>query len=436
MTLYRRTFLAGLGASLLASCINRRKLPEADYDCAIVGAGAAGISAARFLLERGKRVVLLEARSRVGGRAWTDTETWGIPFDQGAAWLHHFRKNPLRKFVDEDSGLAPASTDSAAFYSGGVRIAEDAHAAYAEAETRILRRIREVAGSGRDASLGSLVSGDPWERHVVDLASSGTIGGTPSEISVRDLASRSAEDDVVPESGVGALVASLSVGLPIRFSAPVDAIDISGRAVSISTNRGSVEARSCIVTAPVSVLASGRIRFSKEIDAKVRSSFGLIGMGTFEKIAFRLKRRPPVTEDFRVAYSELVAGRPHVVSFHPTLAVATVLYGADWARNIRVGGRAAQVAFGISVLKDALGTGIEAEIDGDPIVTDWAHDPWALGSYSYVRHTNSTAREIYQAELDERIAFAGEAAGTSAPSTVGGAWLSGTAAARRLLARL
>ena len=66
-----------------------------DFDVAVVGAGAAGIAAARTLRDAGLGCVVLEASGRLGGRAWTDTASLGAPFDQGASWLHDAENNPL-----------------------------------------------------------------------------------------------------------------------------------------------------------------------------------------------------------------------------------------------------------------------------------------------------------------------------------------------------
>src|SRR5262245_6334802 len=71
----------------------------AETDVAIVGAGAAGIAAARKIIAGGRRVVLLEAADRVGGRCITDTATFGAPFDTGAHWMHTPDLNPLAKLA-------------------------------------------------------------------------------------------------------------------------------------------------------------------------------------------------------------------------------------------------------------------------------------------------------------------------------------------------
>ena len=66
-----------------------------DVDVVVVGAGAAGLAAAKALAKAGKSVVVFEAMDRIGGRAFTETETFGVPFDRGCAWLHAADRNPF-----------------------------------------------------------------------------------------------------------------------------------------------------------------------------------------------------------------------------------------------------------------------------------------------------------------------------------------------------
>src|SRR5204863_4408220 len=58
-----------------------------DVDVCVVGAGYAGLTAARRLHQHGKSVAVLEARDRVGGRIWTQPLSDGTPVDRGGAWL-------------------------------------------------------------------------------------------------------------------------------------------------------------------------------------------------------------------------------------------------------------------------------------------------------------------------------------------------------------
>src|SRR5215469_17654150 len=94
--LSRRCFLAASAAS--AASVGTRAIAaqdRSDLDAAIIGAGAAGIAAARRLAGARVRIAVIEASPRVGGRCLTDTATFGVPFDRGAHWIHVPDLNPV-----------------------------------------------------------------------------------------------------------------------------------------------------------------------------------------------------------------------------------------------------------------------------------------------------------------------------------------------------
>src|SRR5580698_1766253 len=96
--LSRRSFLAASAALTAGSARAAPEAPRSRYvDVVIVGAGAAGIAAARRLAAAGRKVALIEAAATVGGRCITDTATFGVPFDRGAHWVHMPDINPLAK---------------------------------------------------------------------------------------------------------------------------------------------------------------------------------------------------------------------------------------------------------------------------------------------------------------------------------------------------
>ena len=100
----RRDVLAGLGGASLSALLPRLSFAQslpANPDVVVIGAGGAGLSAARTLLKAGKSVVILEAMNRVGGRAYTESETFGVPFDWGCQWIQAADRNPLLPLAKE-----------------------------------------------------------------------------------------------------------------------------------------------------------------------------------------------------------------------------------------------------------------------------------------------------------------------------------------------
>ena len=86
-TLNRRHFLALTVSSVIASTSAARAQVPSNPDVVVVGAGAAGLAAAKTLMARGLSVAVVEANDRIGGRAWTESETFGVPFDHGCSWV-------------------------------------------------------------------------------------------------------------------------------------------------------------------------------------------------------------------------------------------------------------------------------------------------------------------------------------------------------------
>lgn len=437
MTVSRRTFAGLLGGGLLAGPKAMAKLPPAPVDCVIVGAGAAGIAAARRLREKGRRVILLEARQRVGGRAWTDTGTLGLPFDRGAAWIEHFSANPLRQEVRR-LGIATLATSpsNAWMFEAGKPVPQETMALLEQGESGVLASIAALAESGEDKALSALIAGgDPWQTMIVDISTSATIGAPPDEVSALDLALRRGEGDRLPAGGMGALLARLASGLDIRLGTPVSRVDASGKACRVETAAGTIECRSVLVTLPTDLIVSGTLDFAPALAPDMLDAFASLKLGTFEKIAFRLSRNLHAGHDFAIAGTLVREGRPHAIHVDPRFPVVTVLYGAVWADAIRSGGDAAKLEFGQAALRDAFGSSAPALVEGPAILTDWRGDPHSGGSYTAARPGKRTARSVYRANIAERIFFAGEADDTGQSSSIGGAWLSGMRAADAIVAR-
>src|SRR6186713_1428225 len=103
MFVSRRNFLAGAAALAPASALGAPS-PSGETDVAIIGAGAAGIAAARRVAAAGRRFALIEASNHIGGRCVTDTRSFGAPFDRGAHWIRQAEMNPVMRAAAK-SGL-------------------------------------------------------------------------------------------------------------------------------------------------------------------------------------------------------------------------------------------------------------------------------------------------------------------------------------------
>lgn len=404
-----------------------------SYDVVIVGAGAAGIAAGRLLQRHGRRALLLEARERVGGRAWTDTAALGLPFDMGAAWLHDARGNPLAGLAASDGVVTRVSErGNERFLDHGEACPPEVMAAYRRAARRVERRGRLRAWLGPDVPLAQLAGRDPWEAVAVGQQGGLSAAEAPDAVSARDFYRLPDGVDLLVEGGLGAFVAGLADGLEVRLNTPVQRIDASGPEVAVSGAFGTVRAGACLVTVPTGVLAAGAIAFEPALPAAVTDAFAALPLSLLLKVGFRLKRRLPLPYHFVAGRALLLAGRIHIVHLHPTLPLLTVFAGGAHAREVSAEGEGAKRAFAEDVLVETFGTSIREEL-AEALTTGWDADPFARGAYAVPRPGHVDARRVYRHVHAGRVHFAGEAGGGRRAMTVAGAWQSGERAAARIL---
>ena len=246
----RRSFLAG-SAIVAAAPALAAPAAHADFDVLIVGAGAAGIAAARRLARAGHRFVVLEASDRWGGRCFTDTRTFGFPYERGARWIYTPDLTPIGKLASEVGlgiSVAPA----------GQRL-RIGHRNARESETedfftdllRSNRTISEAASGKVDISCAQALPKDlgDWRPTMEFVLGDFRCGKPLSEISAKDFAN-SAERVVAGlcPQGLGTLLGKLAFKSPVQFFSPVTRIGWGGRLVEAETRGAVLTARAAIVT--------------------------------------------------------------------------------------------------------------------------------------------------------------------------------------------
>src|SRR5215468_5034840 len=218
-------------------------------DIAVIGAGAAGLAATRTLIERGISVLCIEARDRIGGRAWTDSETFGVPFDRGCAWLHSGDINPWRP-IAADLGFTVIEHKEAWRGRVGNRwLGEDEKANWDRVIADRFDAIAEVGASGRDVAASTVpANGGAWSP-LAEAVVTWYTSVESEQVSTRDLfnANDTNADWPIVE-GYGALVARYGEGVPVLLSTPVTHIAWGRRGVAVETARGVVQARAAVIT--------------------------------------------------------------------------------------------------------------------------------------------------------------------------------------------
>jgi monoamine oxidase len=411
---------------LLATVPTLADLP-ADPDVVIVGAGAAGLGAARRLLERGYRVAILEARDRVGGRAVT-VRLRAHPVDLGAHWLHAGPINPLVRLGRErDEPMRRAPVDSHLYVRGRPGRPQDRSAfdrAFALADRAMTMAAREGADRpARDA----LPPMGPWGRRVA--AVHGLVSGRPlGEVSLHDFPSMEYADNLFIAGGLGAYLARLAQGLPIRLGAAVHAIDWSGQGVRVESGIGSISARAVLVTVPMPVLQAGGLRFTPDLPAPVGDAVHGFTRGVYEHVVLHWPGSPFRGADRLATLVGRHRGPPGLLTRIDGTPFHFLELDAPSAEALDGRDREAPARLARSILRDHFGARAIADLTV-PAMTAWRHDPWARASWAVVPPGFYPIRDVLKAPVGNRVWFAGEALSRAQWGTVGGAWEEATRAA-------
>lgn len=427
----------GVAAAMLLGMT--RRLFAADVDVLVVGAGAAGLAACRELASLGLSFRLVEARGRIGGRAYTD-RSLGAAFDAGAEIVHFADRNPWTGIARElGTALEPAEARSGGWqvHVEGRPLGVQARGRRWQAFRAMEARLSEVEASGVDMSLAEAVA--DFDPDLRDIARSGlllVLGEDGERISVLDNQRLWSGPDLTTRDGYGALVAAWGRGVPVSLGVEVTAVDWSGGGVVATTAGGGIRARAAILTVPVGVLRSGGIAFTPALPEDTRSAIEGIGMGALTKIALRLEGDRFGLADSTTLMDATRSEAMTMIEMYPDgKPLAVAICGGDFARGLAAQGEAAVVDHLTGQLAAILGAEARKRVAAGKLASWWS-DPFSRGAYSVCRPGRIEAREALARPVGGRLWFAGEATGGGGAMTVGGATLAGIDAARDCARRL
>ena len=437
--LTRRSFLAAAGVAAATPAFGALQQkskgpagePRSGVDIVIVGAGVAGIAAARRIVFAGRKCVVLEASGVVGGRCITDTALFGVPYDRGARALHTPESNPVVRLATQNGfDIYPAPPGQR------MRIARR-YARESEMEDMLAAMVRangavaEVARKADVATAQALPKDlGEWRSTIEFMMGPYFCGKDVSETSAADLA-RAAERDVQAycRQGLGAVVAKLAADLPVRLSTPATRINWGGRGVEVETAQGTIDARAVIVTASTNVLTAGKLRFTPDLPKRLVDLIDRLKLGSYDHVTLELAGNP-----LGLRTDELVFERASNTRTAALLAnmsgstLCTVDVGGRFGRDLAAKGPKEMVAFALDWLDNLYGSGLKRAA-GRSHATNWNAEPWVLGAMSAAAPGAQFARRALMESVNNRIWFAGEAAHERLWGTVGGAWESGDRAA-------
>jgi monoamine oxidase len=406
-------------------------------DILVIGAGAAGLAATRTLVDRGLSVHCIEARDRIGGRAWTDSETFGVPFDRGCAWLHSADINPWRRIAAE---LGLTVIEQKQVWQGRVGdrwLGADENADWDRVIAARFASISAVGASGRDVAASTVPAERGMWSTVAEAVVSWYTSADSDQVSTLDIFNANDTNIDLPiVEGYGALVAHYGDGLPVSLATSVTRVAWGDHTVAVDTPQGTMKARAAVVAVPTNVLASGAIRFDPPLPIAKQEAIHSIPLGNAEKVAFRIDGNPfgmrPGTFGIARADRSCTGG----YQFHPFERPLVIGFlGGSCARELEAAGEEAMISFAIGELVQLLGADVRRHVRKST-VTRWASDPFIGGGYSAARPGHAHRRADLAAPLDDKLFFAGEACSIDAYATCHGAYLTGVAAANAAAAAL
>lgn len=406
----------------------------------MIGAGVAGLAAARALTAAGWRVTIFEARERAGGRILTDRSNPDLPLDLGPSWVHGTHKNPIVRLL-RGAGAAFETTDwdSYALYVKGKR-QKDCEWAFAIFDYLDERKEKIAHDETVEAAMQRFFDKRNYsalDRKTVEQIAYCEIvtefGANLRDMSLAcyDEGEEPAGGDAFVLGGFDRLIAAMAQGQDIRFGAEVVAVRDLGAEVEVECADTRETCDVVVATVPLALLQAGAIRFSPPFGSKRRAALAGLGMGhlhksflLFERVFWPKQKRLVIVHEGRL-WSEFLnmseeTGAPLLIGLHG---------GAD-EDEIAAMSNDEVAASALSVLRRAFP---DAPAPVRVATSNWAKDRLAGGSYSFLPLGASFDMFTALAEPHGRILFAGEHTHTIYHATVLGAYLSGVRAAEDAL---
>lgn len=410
----------------------------------VVGAGMAGLAAARTLADAGQPVVVLEARNRLGGRVFTDRSA-GLPLDLGASWLHGTTRNPLLPLIQR-LGMPSQVTDyndMQRYASEGQPLSPAQDARLERLYQRLLNRVAQAQETLPEQSLAAAIGrmrqqdpslADPALPYIVNSQIEHEYAADASDLSLHyfDAVNEVQGQDLLFPSGYDGLIKGLAQGLEVRLNTPIERIEHNRHGVVLRSRGQSWATSHVVLTVPLGVLKAGRIEFAPALPMSKQQAIARLGMGLLDKLYLQFPRVfwPP---NELLGYLSNNGSWAESLNLHAYTGQPWLLLfnAGTYARFLAQQSDAQAVQLAMQALRQIFPQA------PDPVAfrrTRWSQDPFALGSYSFfATGSRPQDRRALFAPMG-RVHFAGEACRLDYPSTTHGAYLSGVEAAKAVLA--
>ncbi|MEA2882652.1 MAG: hypothetical protein QOH32_1908 [Bradyrhizobium sp.] len=439
MTMSRRDFLSATAAlAMTPGWRNARAAPlPREADIVVIGAGAAGIAAARRIQAANRKVIVLEAGDRIGGRCITDTTAFDTPFDRGARWLHDPDSPMIRLGRLAGLEINPAPMGQK------IRIGRrNARAGEVEellaTVVRANRALDEAARGRLDMACALALPKDlgDWAGTVEFLLGASATGKDLKDLSAWDkVRAQDRSAALACRQGLGTLIAKLGEGLPVSLATPASRIAWGGRDVGVETPAGKIAARAAVVTVSTNALTAGGIKFVPDLPKRTLDAASKLSLGSYDRIALTLPNNPlGLARDDVVVEQSKDARTAMMIANIGSASLCSVDVAGSFGRDLSAQGEAAMAAFAVEWLTKLFGIDIAKAVKKSA-ATRWNASPFVLGAMSAASPGGQPSRKILM-EPAGVLFLAGEAAHETLWGTVNGAWESGQRAAEAALRRI
>ncbi|MCV6613400.1 MAG: FAD-dependent oxidoreductase [Cellvibrionaceae bacterium] len=420
-------------------------------DVIVIGAGLAGLAAASQLQQAGLSVVVLEARERIGGRAWTKLDG-DTPIEMGASWLHGIDNNallPLAKQLGQSITATTNWDDQISYDEYGEQI-DDIDQLWDRWQAVIERYLTQYIEREPGASMQILMDdaqksgdlgfiSDELHNSFINAMYEQDWSGLASDLSV--LAEEDGQDyrggDAMLSAGVVQLVEHLAKGLEIRTAHIVERVEQGEAGVKLRLlargERRTLSATTVLVTVPLGVLQSGSIQFRPELPASKLRAINALGSGSLNKVWLKF---PEVFWDDTEVINRISQEKGRFSSWLNINKVFKQPYLLAFNTDPQIENLSDN-----EIIEEAMLVlrGIYGDDIAEPVahhISRWRNDKFARGSYSYLRQGGRPEQRRELAARVGNVYFAGEATSSDFPSTLHGAYLSGLREAENIIKQL
>lgn len=418
--------------------------PHSDKNIIIIGAGISGLAAAKYLKDQGIETIVLEAQDLIGGRVKTN-RALGIPFEEGASWIHKPKGNPIT-LLAQAAGITSFATDDDKVSVFDIDGSTYSDKTLDKAEQKFLKILDNLEGT-TDESFGevfyakypSYQNNRLWT-YMLSAYLEFDTGGDIYRLSSRDFYDDEefAGKDVRVSNGFDRLAKHLAYGIDIQLNTKVTAIDYSANKTILTTSQGIFEADFVLLSVPLGVLKKNIIHFTPALPKSKQKAIQKMQMGSVNKFLLVWDKPFWDTDLHYIGYTPETKGKfnyfLNVSTFTDAYALITYSFGDYSLETEKMTDEEImdeimahlQVMYGENIPKPT-----------NMLRTKWNTNEFTFGSYSFATNkTRSKKFNILKRSVADKLFFAGEHTEKNYRATVHGAYLSGVREATKIMKSL